>query len=189
MPVGGRYGGLIGRHALLAGQMESRRGVHWFAESLRRSTRFGSHLLCAARYQQSHESGIENQGLLLGHSAAGRLLGMLWPSTNVKKQPFSTPNIHFLSHKPRFLPSSYHHTISATLLYGLREALAGVCAEGLQETIRRHEDAAAHLYEGLTKLGLELYVNDPKVRLPTITSIKLPSNCDWKKVIDFAANE
>lgn len=84
---------------------------------------------------------------------------------------------------------SYHHTISATLLYGLREALAGVCAEGLEQSIRRHEDAAFYLYEGLAKLGLELYVSNPKARLPTITSIKLPSNCDWKKVIDFAANE
>lgn len=87
-----------------------------------------------------------------------------------------------------YIPS-YHHTISATLLYGLREALATVCAEGLTETIRRHEGAAAYLRDGLAKLGLELYVRTPTARLPTITSVKMPANCDWKRVVDYAANQ
>lgn len=64
-----------------------------------------------------------------------------------------------------------------------------MCSEGLAESIRRHEDAAAYLREGLIKLGLELYVTSPAARLPTITSVKIPAKCDWKKVIDYAANE
>lgn len=87
------------------------------------------------------------------------------------------------------LHCSYHHTVSATLLYGLREALALVVAEGIAETIRRHEDAAAYLYQELAKIGLELYVGNAAARLPTITSVKLPKNCDGKKVTDLIANE
>lgn len=79
--------------------------------------------------------------------------------------------------------------MSASLLYGFREALAGVCKEGLIETIRRHENAAQYLYNGLSDLDLELFVTDPNARLPTITAVKVPKNCDWKKVIEFAANK
>lgn len=85
------------------------------------------------------------------------------------------------------LNCSYHHTISATLLYGLREALAIICRERLEKTIVRHEDAAKYLYEGLKKLGMELYVEDIKNRLPTITAVKVPKGIDWKALSDFAA--
>lgn len=84
---------------------------------------------------------------------------------------------------------SYHHTISATLLYGLREALAVICKEGLERTIERHQNAAAKLKNGLNELGLELYVKNPVNRLPTITSVKLPKEVDWKRIIDIGANE
>lgn len=84
---------------------------------------------------------------------------------------------------------SYHHTVSATLLYGLREALAVVCNEGLEKTIARHQNAAEELRIGLNELGLELYVKTPANRLPTITSVKLPKDVDWKKIVDIAANE
>lgn len=84
---------------------------------------------------------------------------------------------------------SYHHTISATLLYGLREALAEVCKEGLAETIRRHEDTAAYLQAGAQRMGLELLVQKPEYRMPTVTAIKVPKGIDWKAVIDYAANK
>lgn len=72
-------------------------------------------------------------------------------------------------------------------MYGLREALAAVCEEGLENTIKRHEDAAQYLYKGLKERGWELYVTEPKNRLPTITSVIVPKNYDWKAISDFAA--
>lgn len=84
---------------------------------------------------------------------------------------------------------SYHHTISASLLYGLREALAVVCNEGLEKTIARHQKASFELHSGLNELGLQLYVKNAAHRLPTITSIKVPKEIDWKKIVEIGANE
>lgn len=85
--------------------------------------------------------------------------------------------------------NSYHHTISATLLYGLREALAVVCKEGLDNIIARHQQSASELKDGLNELGLELYVRNPAYRLPTITSVKIPKEVDWRRIVEIAANE
>lgn len=79
--------------------------------------------------------------------------------------------------------------MSATLLYGLREALALVCREGLENVITRHQKAAVALQSALVELGLQLHVRNVEHRLPTITSVNLPRDIDWKQIVDFAANE
>lgn len=82
---------------------------------------------------------------------------------------------------------NYHHTISSTLLYGLREALAHVCTQGLENVILSHQKAAKRLQKGLLDMGLQLFVNDPVVRLPTITTILIPAYIvNWKKVNEYA---
>lgn len=86
-------------------------------------------------------------------------------------------------------PRIYHHTVSVTLLYGLREALATVCNEGLDKIVERHRKCVEELRIGLNELGLELYVKTPANRLPTITSVKIPKEIDWKKIVELAANE
>ncbi|EAT32945.1 AAEL014817-PA [Aedes aegypti] len=82
-------------------------------------------------------------------------------------------------------PRIYHHTISSTLLYGLREAIAMACEEGLPALIARHEDCAKRLYRGLQDAGFELYA-DPKDRLSTVTTIKVPQGVDWLKAAQYA---
>lgn len=84
---------------------------------------------------------------------------------------------------------SYHHTISATLLYGLREALANVCKEGLEKSIERHQKCAGVLRIGLNEMGLELFVKNPAYRLPTITSVEIPKDIDWKKIAEIGDKE
>lgn len=79
----------------------------------------------------------------------------------------------------------YHHTISATLLYGLREALSIVVEEGLQNTIERHCKCAQQLYKGLSDIGLELFVRDPEKRLPTVTAIVVPEDVNWQDVTSY----
>lgn len=67
----------------------------------------------------------------------------------------------------------YHHTISATLVYGLRTALIQLAEEGLLASWARHAAAAARFREGLQNLGLQCYVEDPRYQLSTVISIKL----------------
>ncbi|XP_076760798.1 alanine-glyoxylate aminotransferase [Xylocopa sonorina] len=80
----------------------------------------------------------------------------------------------------------YHHTISATLLYGLREGLAEIAKQGLQASWIRHAQAAARLRKGLELRGLRSYVKIPRYRLSTVISIELPSGVDDKIVVQRA---
>lgn len=71
------------------------------------------------------------------------------------------------------------------MLYGLREALAIVAEEGLQNTIERHVQCAQRLYKGLNDLGLELFVRDPAKRIPTVTAITVPEDVNWQDVTSY----
>lgn len=80
----------------------------------------------------------------------------------------------------------YHHTISATLLYGLREALAEIAEEGLQASWIRHASAAVRLRRGLELRGLRSYVKIPQYQLSTIISIELPPGVDDTIIVQRA---
>ncbi|XP_044272069.1 alanine--glyoxylate aminotransferase-like [Tribolium madens] len=80
----------------------------------------------------------------------------------------------------------YHHTIASQLLYGLREGLAQITEEGLENVIRRHQECAQRFYRGLERLSLQPFVDDVYKRLPTVTSIKVPDGVDWREVVAYA---
>ncbi|XP_066248127.1 alanine--glyoxylate aminotransferase-like [Euwallacea similis] len=84
------------------------------------------------------------------------------------------------------LPRIYHHTTCANLLYALREGLAVIIEEGLENVIQRHEQCAQQLYKGVVEMGLELFVEDEEKRLPSVTTIKVPPNVIWTDVVGFA---
>ena len=66
--------------------------------------------------------------------------------------------------------------------YGLREALAISCEEGLPALWERHQRLHARLWEGLTAIGLEPFVENPENRLATVNTIKVPEGVDWAKL-------
>lgn len=80
----------------------------------------------------------------------------------------------------------YHHTGPVNSLYGLREGLALVAEEGLENCWRRHRVCADHLQTGIRDLGLEMFVSDPKARLPTVNTIKIPVGIDFAAVCGHA---
>ena len=55
-----------------------------------------------------------------------------------------------------WLRRKYHHTISAPLVYALREALAVVEEEGLEARWARHESTHKAFAAALAAMGLEL---------------------------------
>jgi alanine-glyoxylate transaminase/serine-glyoxylate transaminase/serine-pyruvate transaminase len=75
----------------------------------------------------------------------------------------------------------YHHTLSATLVYALREGLRLVAEEGLEARWARHRANAEHLWEGLAELDLVPFV-PPSHRLPTLTTVRVPEGADEAKV-------
>ncbi|MGE5126322.1 MAG: pyridoxal-phosphate-dependent aminotransferase family protein [Betaproteobacteria bacterium] len=72
---------------------------------------------------------------------------------------------------------AYHHTISAPLVYALRESLRLVLEEGLEARWARHRANAERLWSGLESLGLELHV-PPAHRIPSLTTVRVPDGVD-----------
>lgn len=61
----------------------------------------------------------------------------------------------------------------------MREALAIVAEEGLESMWVRHEAMHKQLWEGLTAMGLQPFVEDPKDRLVTVNTIKVGAAGEW----------
>ena len=71
----------------------------------------------------------------------------------------------------------YHHTLSASLMYALQEALAAVEEEGLPARYDRHRKHHLALAAGLDALGLSL-LPPPDERLWTLNAVRVPDGVD-----------
>ena len=71
----------------------------------------------------------------------------------------------------------YHHTMSASLIYALREALTTVEEEGLQNRWARHEKNHLAFLKAIEPLGLSV-LPQPGERLWTLNAVKVPQGVD-----------
>lgn len=71
----------------------------------------------------------------------------------------------------------YHHTMSSTLIYALREALQMVEEEGLEARQQRHERHHRALVAGIEAMGLSL-LPPANERLWTLNTVKMPAGVD-----------
>ncbi len=76
---------------------------------------------------------------------------------------------------------AYHHTVSCSLIYGLREGLRVVIEEGLEARFARHRANAEQLWGGLEGLDLTMHVPSEH-RLPTLTTVRIPGWLDEAQV-------
>lgn len=70
---------------------------------------------------------------------------------------------------------AYHHTAPINMVYALREALAIVVEEGIDERISRHREMHERLRDGLHRLGF-CYI--PEQSLCTLNCVALPEGVD-----------
>lgn len=75
----------------------------------------------------------------------------------------------------------YHHTASATMLYALREGLALIADEGLENRWERHRRNHEAFVAGIEKLGMRMHVA-PGHRLWTLNTPRVPDGIDDAKV-------
>jgi alanine-glyoxylate transaminase/serine-glyoxylate transaminase/serine-pyruvate transaminase len=71
----------------------------------------------------------------------------------------------------------YHHTLSSTMIYALREALMAVEEEGLDQRWARHERNHLALARGLSAIGLDLLPPQAD-RLWTLNAVRVPAGID-----------
>jgi alanine-glyoxylate transaminase/serine-glyoxylate transaminase/serine-pyruvate transaminase len=75
----------------------------------------------------------------------------------------------------------YHHTISASLVYALHEALGAIEEEGLEARWERHRRHHLVLASGLKAMGLDLLPPEGE-RLWTLNAVRVPAGVDDGKV-------
>jgi alanine-glyoxylate transaminase/serine-glyoxylate transaminase/serine-pyruvate transaminase len=71
----------------------------------------------------------------------------------------------------------YHHTMSASLIYALDEALAAIEEEGLEARWARHEVSHRMFAVAVDEMGLGL-LPPPRERLKTLNATRIPSGVD-----------
>ncbi|XP_038002419.1 serine--pyruvate aminotransferase isoform X2 [Motacilla alba alba] len=86
-------------------------------------------------------------------------------------------------------PRRYHHTAPINSFFSLREGLAMLAELGLESSWERHRANCTQLCQGLLDMGLELFVEEEKARLPTITTVRVPEGYDWKDITAFLMDE
>jgi len=79
----------------------------------------------------------------------------------------------------------YHHTASATLFFALREGLAMVAEEGLENRWARHRRNHQAFVAGIEAMGLEMQVKNPADRLWTLNTPRVPAGVDDAKVRSY----
>lgn len=75
-------------------------------------------------------------------------------------------------------PHVYHHTPPTTSIYAIREGLAVIEEEGLNNRWERHRRAHDRLIKGLGKLGFEPFVPVPENRIWHLVTARVPSGMD-----------
>ncbi|NND95873.1 MAG: alanine--glyoxylate aminotransferase family protein [Pirellulaceae bacterium] len=81
---------------------------------------------------------------------------------------------------------AYHHTAPINMVYALREALAIVVEEGIEQRIARHREMHLLLRSGLEELGLT-YI--PKNSLCTLNCVATPEGIDEAAIRKRLLNE
>jgi alanine-glyoxylate transaminase/serine-glyoxylate transaminase/serine-pyruvate transaminase len=75
-------------------------------------------------------------------------------------------------------PNVYHHTPSPPLYYAMHQTLAAIEEEGLRNRFNRHLRANQRLIAGLTQLGFQPLVANPKDRIWHLTTVIPPAGLD-----------
>jgi alanine-glyoxylate transaminase/serine-glyoxylate transaminase/serine-pyruvate transaminase len=72
----------------------------------------------------------------------------------------------------------FPYTPATNLLYGLKEALAMLNEEGLENVFARHQRLAAACRAAVRGWGLEILCQDPAVYSPILTGVVMPAGHD-----------
>src|SRR5437868_6984497 len=80
----------------------------------------------------------------------------------------------------------FPYTPSIPMLYGLRESLAILFEEGLDNVFARHHRLAEGTRRAVKAWGLELCARDPKWNSDTVSAIMVPPGINGAEVIDVA---
>jgi alanine-glyoxylate transaminase/serine-glyoxylate transaminase/serine-pyruvate transaminase len=132
-----------------------------------------------------HPLDMAGWGLDAVYSCSQKCLGApsgmspvaLTPAARARRVPCRSFYLDLELLEDYWVRRKYHHTLSASLLYAVREALTMVEEEGLETRWARHRRHHEALVSGCAALGLDL-LPDPEHRLWTLNAIRVPPGVD-----------
>lgn len=80
-------------------------------------------------------------------------------------------------------PRQYHYTFSSNLVACVREALAQIAEEGLENVWARHKKNTRLFWKKLDEIGLESFVEKIENRFNGVTCVKVPKDIDQMKFL------
>jgi alanine-glyoxylate transaminase/serine-glyoxylate transaminase/serine-pyruvate transaminase len=113
-----------------------------------------------------------------GVGAPSGMAPIAWtPAARARKVPCRSFYLDLMLLEDYWVRRKYHHTLSSTLIYALREALIAVEEEGLEQRWTRHERHHLAFAQGLAAIGLEL-LPPAGERLWTLNAVRVPAGVD-----------
>jgi alanine-glyoxylate transaminase/serine-glyoxylate transaminase/serine-pyruvate transaminase len=136
-----------------------------------------------------HPLDVGGWGLDVVYSCSQKCIGappgmspLAWtPAAQARKVPCRSFYLDIGLLEDYWVRRKYHHTLSSSMLYAVREALLAVEEEGLDERWERHRRHHLAFVKGLAAMGLELL--PPKAdRLWTLNAVRVPDGIDDLRV-------
>ncbi len=113
-----------------------------------------------------------------GLGAPSGMSPIAWtPAARARKAPCRSFYLDLALLEDYWVRRKYHHTLSSTMLAALRESLAAIEEEGLDQRFARHEANHQALVRGLDALDLHL-LPPPGERLWTLNAVSVPPGVD-----------
>ena len=140
------------------------------------------------------EGRLRHRGLAEGPDAAGRpRRGLHQPEGPAGRREPAGKNdrlakVYFdYADQLKANPTGYFpYTPPLPLLYGLREALACLFEEGLENVYHRHHVLGEATRQAVAAWGLKTCAKEPKWNSDTVTAIVVPEGVDAAKIIKHA---
>jgi len=137
-------------------------------------TSLGGHPLEVARWQLDAVYSCTQKCI----GAPPGMSPIAWtPAAQAKRVPSHSFYLDLALLEDYWMRRKYHHTLSLTMIYALREALVAIEEEGLEARWARHQRNHHTLARGLEAMGLDL-LPPPNERLWTLNAVKLPPDVD-----------
>jgi alanine-glyoxylate transaminase / serine-glyoxylate transaminase / serine-pyruvate transaminase len=137
-------------------------------------TTFGAHPCDVAAWGLDAVYSCTQKGV----GAPSGMAPIAWtPTAQARRVPCRSFYLDLALLEDYWVRRKYHHTLSSTMLAALREALAAIEEEGLDERFTRHEHNHRALVRGLDALGLDL-MPPPGERLWTLNAVRVPPGVD-----------
>jgi alanine-glyoxylate transaminase / serine-glyoxylate transaminase / serine-pyruvate transaminase len=133
----------------------------------------------------AHQVDVAGWGLDAVYSCTQKGIGapsgmapVAWtPAAQARKVSCRSFYLDFALLEDYWVRRKYHHTLSSSLLFALREALVAIEEEGLEQRWGRHQRHHLAFARGLEAIGLQLLPPEGE-RLWTLNAVRVPAGID-----------